>query len=177
MFRKEMFAKIVFSLLITLFVAFNASAAIVFNPSVFYYTRDEKQGSATNTEFKQQIINLKLGYEYPSGLYLGLAYDMESRVYGSGVSDQDRKSLGGTIGYVSGGWKFLGSYYFQSELEDYNGTGYAVDVGYILNLGSIGIGPLLSYRHWEYDEQNDTPLASNLEHNNLLPSIQFQFSF
>lgn len=172
-----MFKKIVFSLLATLFVASSASAMVVFNPSVFYYTRDEKQGSSTNTKFEQQIINLKLGYADTSGLYLGIAYDMESRVYGSGVSDQDRKSLGGTIGYVTGGWQFLGTYYFKSELEDYKGTGYAVDVGYIFNIGSVGIGPLLSYRHWEYDEQNGVSLTNKLEHNNILPSIQFQFSF
>lgn len=166
-----------FSLLAGLFIGTSAMASMVtFNPSVFYYTREESQGSST-TKFNQTIINLKLGYVADSGLYLGIAYDMESRAYGSGATDQDRKSTGATIGYVTSGWQFLGSYYFTSELEDYKGTGYAVDVGYTFNLGSIGIGPMLSYRHWEYDKQNNVSLANKLEHNNVLPSIQFQFSF
>lgn len=169
-----MVKNIIFSLMAVLFISSNASAAIVFNPSVFYYTREEKPG---NTEFNQQIINLKLGYLDTSGLYLGVAYDMESREYGSGATDQDRDSLGATVGYISGGWQILGSYYFKSELEDYEGTGYAVDLGYVFNVGSIGIGPLLSYRHWEYDEQNGATVNPKVEHNNVLPSIQFYFVF
>ncbi|MES2770179.1 MAG: hypothetical protein V4596_13620 [Bdellovibrionota bacterium] len=171
-----MFKNIILSFMAVLFLSSTASATIIFNPSIFYYTRDEKQGSTTSTEFNQQIINLKLGYTSGQGLYLGVAYDMESREYGSGATDQDRDSLGATIGYVSGGWQLLGTYYFQSELEDYEGTGYVIDIGYIFNVGSIGIGPLLSYRHWEYDEQNGASVTS-LEHNNVLPSVQFQFTF
>lgn len=169
-----MLKNIIFALMAFVFVLSNASAAVVFNPSVFYYTREEKPA---NTEFNQQIINLKLGYISAQGLYLGAAYDMESREFGSGATDQDRDSLGATIGYVSGGWQILGTYYFQSELEDYEGTGYAIELGYVFNVGSVGIGPLLSYRHWEYDEQNGASVNPAVEHNNILPSIQFQFVF
>lgn len=172
-----MFKGIILGVLVTLFVTSTASATIIFNPSVFYYTRDEKQGSTTNTKFEQQIFNFKLGYEDTSGLYLGIAYDMESRVYGSGVSDQDRKSLGGTLGYMSNGWQIMGTYYFKSDLEDYEGNGYVIDLGYVFNMGSLGIGPLLSYRHWEYDKQNGASVNPKLEHNNVLPSIQFAFTF
>lgn len=171
-----MFKNLLLSIFSLMLITSEASANIIFNPSIFYYTREETSGG-TPTEFNQQIINLKLGWTQGSGLYLGVAYDMESREFGSGATDQDRDSLGGTIGYMSDGWKLFGTYYFSSELEDYEGTGYAIDLGYIFNLGSIGIGPMLSYRHWEYDEQNGVALANTLEHNNVLPSIQFQFTF
>jgi hypothetical protein len=162
-----MFKQFLLSLMAVLFVSSTVSAAVVFNPSVFYYTREDN-----DSEFNQQIINLKLGYVSPEGLYLGVAYDMESRDYGS-ASDTDRDSLGGTIGYVSGGWQLLGTYYFQSDYEEEEGTGYAVDVGYIFGLGgSMGIGPLLSYRHFTYDEN-----SSDTEHKNFLPAVQFQFTF
>lgn len=163
-----MFKNFLLSLMTVFFVSSTVQAAVVFNPSVFYYTREDN-----DSEFNQQIINLKLGYISDQGLYLGVAYDMESREYGDGASDTDRDSLGGTIGYVSGGWQFLGTYYFDSDYEEESGSGYAVDVGYIFGLGgSLGIGPLLSYRHFTYDDD-----GSDTEHKNLLPSIQFQFTF
>lgn len=166
-----MFKKYLLSLMMVMFVSSTVHANIVFNPSVFYYTREDRNGSGV-TEFNQQIFNLKLGYVSPQGLYLGAAYDMESREHGSGAADTDRDSLGATIGYISNGWQILGTYYFQSDYEEEEGTGYSVDLGYVFNLGSIGIGPLLSYRHFTYDED-----GSDLEHKNLLPAIQFQFTF
>lgn len=167
---------IILGLVAFLSLTTSASAAVVFNPSFFYYQREEKTGASSN-EFNQTIINLKLGYLGAGGLYLGIAYDMESREYGSTAADEDRDSLGATLGYMSGGWSILGTYYFQSEFEDYDGTGYSVDLGYIFNLGSIGIGPLLSYRHFEYDEQNGTAVNPVLEHNNFLPMVQFLATF
>lgn len=162
-----MYKNFILSMLAVLFVSSTVHATIVLNPSVFYYTREDN-----DAEFNQQIINLKLGHLAASGLYLGVAYDMESREYGDGASDTDRDSLGGTLGYISGGWQFLGTYYFQSDYEEEEGTGYVIDVGYIFNLSSVGIGPMLSYRHFTYDEN-----GSDTEHKNLLPSIQFQFTF
>lgn len=160
-----MFKNFLFSLMTVLFISSTVNAAAVFNPSIFYYTREDG-----NSEYNQQIINLKLGYVSPEGLYLGVAYDMESR--DSGGSDTDRKSLGGTIGYTSGGWQLLGTYYFQSDYEEEEGSGYSVDLGYTFNVGSIGIGPLLTYRHFTYDED-----GTDIEHKNLLPMIQFLFTF
>jgi hypothetical protein len=154
-----------------------AKAEIVFNPSAFYYMRDD-DGTNSNARFTQQITNLKLGYLDSSGLYLGIAYDMESRQYNSStVSDEDRKSTGATIGYESGGWSILGTYYFTSELEAYDGNGWTADLGYVFNMGSIGIGPLLSYRHWEYDKKNGASVNPKVQQVNFLPSIQFQFVF
>ena len=172
MFKNIIPKNILLCIFAVFFVSSTASASIVFNPSVFYYMRDD-DGSNSTAEFTQQIINLKLGYLDGSGLFLGVAYDMESRKYNSSsVSDEDRASLGGTIGYMSGGWSFLGTYYFSSELEDLDGSGWAADIGYSFNVSSFGIGPLLSYRHWEYDEN-----GANTEQNNILPSIQFVMTF
>lgn len=171
-----MFKHSILALVAVLFVSSNAMAGFVLNPSLFYFQEKERDGVNVGKE-TIQIINLKVGYVSPQGLYLGAAYDMESRKYGSGASDQDRDSYGATIGYVTGGWQFLGTYYINSEFEQLEGWGYAIDVGYSFNLGSIGIGPLLSYRHWEYDESNGSSLANKIKNTNILPSIQFYFTF
>jgi len=60
----------------------------------------------------------------------------------------------------------------QSEYEDEDGSGYSVDLGYVFNVGSIAIGPLLSYRHFTYDEN-----GADIEHKNFLPMLQFQVVF
>lgn len=162
---------------LVLFVGINANAAgFVFNPSAFYYSQNEEQGG-TESEYSMQVLNFKLGHVSATGLYLGAVYDMESRKYGSSASDTDRDSLGATIGYVTGGWQFLGTYFLKSELEQMEGTGYAIEIGYVFNVGSVGIGPLLSYRHWEYDENDGVAMTSNFEQSNLYPSVQFQFTF
>lgn len=166
-------SKIFITAFVTLFITSTASASIVLNPSVFYYTREESQGGST-TEFNQQIINVKLGY-MDGGLYFGFAYDMESR--DSGGTSRDRKSTGGTIGYMNNNWNLMGTYYFSSEYDDYDGTGYAVDLGYIISLSRLSFGPLLTYRHFSYDKQGGARLDPELEHNNLLPAIQFMFVF
>jgi hypothetical protein len=175
-----MFRNIILSTFAFLFVTSTASAAIVFNPSIFFYTREETQGT-TLSEFNQQIINLKLGYMDESGLYLGGAYDIENRSFGSSTSDQDRTSVGATLGYMNSGWSLLGTYYFQSELKiqsnTYKGNGWTADFGYVYSFGSVGIGPLLSYRHFVYDKVNGSTQSPSRENNNFLPSIQFQFVF
>lgn len=160
----------------TLMFGVHAQAGFVFNPSVFYFHQAEKQG-ASESESTIQLINLKFGYAAPSGLYLGAAYDMESRKYGSSAADEDRNSLGATIGYVSGGWQFLGTYFLSSEFEQMDGTGYSIEIGYVFQVGSVGIGPLLSYRQWEYDENNGVAMANKQEQTNIWPSIQFQYAF
>lgn len=164
-----MFKSLIVAILI--FVTTSANAAVVFIPSFFYYSRTQEQGGS-ESEYTQQIINLKLGSA--NGLYWGFAYDMES--IDSGSNDQDRSSYGGSIGYMTGGWSFIGTYYLSSELEDYEGSGYAIDVGHIFGLGSINIGPLLSYRNFTYDELNGVAIQE-LNQTYLLPMIQFQATF
>jgi hypothetical protein len=170
-----MFRNIFLGLIAVLILSSTASASIVFNPSFFYYTRQEKSSSIT--EFDQQIINLKLGYWDTSGLYLGVAYDMESRKYGGSPSDEDRTSTGGTLGYISGGWSFFGTYYFSSDFEKYSGKGWSFDMGYIYNVGSFGIGPMITYRKFEYDTQSGAAVNPVLQHSNFLPCLQLQAVF
>ncbi len=157
-----------------LFFGVNAHAGMIFNPSVFYFHNAEEQGTS-KAESTTQVLNFKLGYGAASGLYLGATYDMENRDYGS--SDSDRKSLGASIGYLTGGWQFLGTYFVTSDLEKMEGSGYAVEIGYVFKVGSIGIGPLLSYRHWEYDKNDGVSMAEKFTQTNIYPSVQFQFTF
>lgn len=158
--------------------AAGTGAGIIFNPSLFYFVDKEEHG--TTTESTYQIINFKLGYLTTDGLYLGFNYDMDDRDMNS--TSYHRKSYGATVGYIStSGWQILGTYFLKSKYDaggtNYDGKGFSVDLGYVFNVGSFGLGPLLSYRSWTYDKQNGIAATPELKQSNIVPSIQLFFSF
>jgi hypothetical protein len=159
------------------------TGGVVFNPSFFYYMDKNNSGSSTDTTTTTDIINLKLGYMTTDGIYFGAVYDIDNKsVKRTTTTDYDRKSIGASLGYISGGFQFIATYYFQSNYDisgetTKKGTGYTFDLGYIMPIGTVGVGPLLSYRTWTYTKDDDGTLDPNYKQTNIIPSIQLFLTF
>lgn len=152
-----------------------AFAAGHFRLSGIYWSEETEQ--STTTKSSRTLLDLGAGYAWPSGLTVGGLYGTEKRK--SGDTSTDRTSYGPTIGYMQSGEGFfvLGTYFFKSEYEDFDGDGYQVDLGYRFKISSVGIGLQMSYKHFKYDEANGSSFSPPLKQTYLDPYFAFWLEF
>ncbi len=125
----------------------------------FYYGQSEATASpSAANEFKNNtsIYDIKLGYIFSEGFYLGGEYSTRNE---SSTSTTTGTLSGGGAGagvgyFATSGFYLRGLYRFNETFGDYkNGSGYQADLGYMVNMTSnFFIGILISNRQITYKE-------------------------
>lgn len=135
----------------------------------FYKAESRKRSAKSDTS--SYLADLRLAYAVADSLYLGATYgldveNIETSGYASAsdnsTSELNRQSYGPTFGYfrsnffsfityhLNSTWKVSSKGSSTNTEEEYTGTGFQLDVGVILPLGSVSIGPQLSYKTFTY---------------------------
>lgn len=122
--------------------------------------------STTNTT----NLDLQLGYQMASGLYLGALIISDSSKSGTtaaGVTTTTNgkaSGFGPTVGYKKGLWFVHGSYVLSGEYDSNtsttdkykNGTGLAIATGLLFPMGSVfNLGAAINYRSIKYGTYNN----------------------
>lgn len=128
----------------------------------------EKEGATVGTsETTMSMYDVKIGIITASNIYFGGIY--HTRVDEVGGSKTERTALGGTLGYHSGGWFLDGSYFANSTIEVGStkieeGTGYAIDFGYNVDiLSSVFLGMQVSYKSFTYNKVNGAEIPNTIK--------------
>lgn len=155
-----------------LLIGLSTQAAVIFAPSISYMEQTNDD-TTTETNAKLTVVDLRLGYTFDMGLYVGGLYSIQDHNLAS--VDSSDSYLGPTIGFYKSGFLIAGTYYFYGEkdLTDGSGkrskvSGYQVDLSYTVPLTkSLRIGPQLTYYAIDFDE---------IEVNGFAQSQEFSFS-
>lgn len=178
--------KKILSVVFCLLLSVPAFSSIVFSPGVSYRTTDTEasQPSAINSEGSETIIDVKLGYVLPMGLYLGGMY---SAISGKTAVDNDKgKLIGPSIGYYSpmGFYTFL-TYHIIGDLDRggdtlTGGKGPQLDLGWVFPLSAnFAIGPQMTWRSTEFDKRETAGVSVDTDYktSSLSPYVSLWFMF
>lgn len=134
-----------------------------------------------NGESTTTLLNGKIGYTMPTGLYFGGVYDL--RTDENGGAKQERSSLGASLGYHSGGWFIDGSYYLSSAIkipggsELKEGSGFGVDVGRNFDIAqNVYLGVQVSWKSFSYKKFNSAEVTNKIK-SELLPLVNLGLTF
>jgi hypothetical protein len=154
--------------------------------NVSYETQKMEQGGSTATESKEMNSDVKLGYQMPSGLYLGLIYVNDA------TESSQKTSLNGygpSVGYSSDVWFIHAHSILSSEFDPIvgdsskytKGSGLQIDLGYLFPFGaSFRMGFELSHRTLEFKALTTSSVDDttfNLIQNELRPKICLAWMF
>lgn len=164
-------------LLISLFILPQmAFAGFSLNPSYGVYKSDS-QNSMSQFE-------LRVGYEFDFGLYLGGFYTLGSQKF---VVDSSDYYVGVQVGYEYGGVYGLAGYVINGDQdmtsggEKYSGAhGLQVTLGYRQAImEDVYLGPELTYRKVSFEDSEISGLAADTSRNDsvVIPSIAVYFAF
>ncbi len=164
-------------ILITLFVVPSmAFAGFNLSPSFGIYK--------TNTENTASQLNLRMGYTFDFGLFVGGFYTLSANKF---IDDSDEYLLGPMIGYEWKGLYGQVGYIVNSDsdmksggIKYSSGTGYTATVGYRLAIAEdTMIGPEVTYRTTEYDsvETQGIGVPTDRTDTVIIPGIALLFNF
>ncbi len=155
-------------------VSTSASAEGYFRLGALYWSEEVGDPAVKSS---RTLLDLGGGYIWPSGLTLGGLYGTEKRK--AGDSSWDRLSYGPTLGWMQKGEGFyiLGTYFFKSEYEDYEGTGIEADLGYRFKISSVGVGLQFAYKQFEYTKLNGASVSPAYKQTYIDPYFTFWFEF
>ncbi len=170
-------------------VAFLMTASVsyanfVVSPGISYISDkfDQTTPGADSGESQQTLVDARLGYILPMGLYLGGMYSH----IGSSVDNQSGNMMGPTVGYFSSttGFYTLLTYHISGEFGDTakltGAQGPQVDVGWIFPVTRyFSIGPQLTWRSIEYSkiESGSVSLDTDYKRSTIAPYISLWFMF
>ena len=78
-----------------------AQAMILFSPSVTYMEQSQDDGTNPEVDAKLTFIDLRLGYVFDFGLYIGGLYSLQDHDL---LSDSSDSYLGPSFGYYNNGF-------------------------------------------------------------------------
>lgn len=177
--------KLLLGFLLTAVMAPAAHAALVFNPSASIFER-EVEANGTKTESKWTYIDLRMGYLFDMGLYVGGMYSLADESAGADASEF---YIGPSVGYHFKGLSVIGTYFLTGQSDQAIGgikyddvSGYQFDLAYHVMVGkNFGIGPMLSYRSVSFDEQQVQGLPqagfNGRDFTAVTPAFSFWFHF
>lgn len=178
---KVLFAAVI-GLSATLFTQ-AAQAEIFFGPN-FHYREEKVETGGSTAKLNVTVIDARLGYVLPAGLYVGGLYNTETTK--SGSFEEKGSHYGPSVGYVTKNFNVIASYYMGGE-RSYTGgvkrievSGPQVDLGYMFDLGSgTLLGPQLSWRSIEYAKvkANGLEAADKYKLTEIRPMIALAFMF
>ena len=159
-------------------------ANIVVSPGVSYMSdkTDRTTPTVESGESQQTLVDARLGYILPMGLYLGGMYSH----IGSDNANSNGNMMGPTVGYFSSttGFYTLLTYHISGEFGDtvkYTGAqGPQVDVGWIFPVTRyFSIGPQLTWRSIEYSkiESGAVSVDTDYKRSTIAPYISLWFMF
>jgi len=165
-------------------VASVSYANIVVSPGVSYISNkyDQTTPSADIGDSTQTLVDVRLGYILPMGLYLGAMY---SHIGGDDASSSGNM-MGPTVGYFSSmtGFYTLLTYHISGEFGDttkYTGAqGPQVDLGWIFPVTRyFSIGPQLTWRSIEFSKIESGPISvdTDFKRSTVAPYISLWFMF
>lgn len=178
--------------LVSLFIVLGASpsawalgdhSGFSLSPAAFYFKQNVEINSV-ESELNWTFYDVRAGWTFDSGFYLGGIYAVETT--GDGTDDQDRTSYGASIGYSKNGWTILGHYLISSEYKAsttttyQKGSGFQVDFSYLFKTGMhFAIGPQLTYKKIDYKEVDVSDVVSDVElsYTQVLPMVVFAILF
>jgi hypothetical protein len=169
---KKLFFAIALSILPQL-----SQAAFVLNPALGMYRADEDNGVTQ--------LELRIGYQFDFGLYLGGFYDLTSQKF---VQDASEFYGGVHIGYETSvgiyallGYVVAGDQDLDSGGIKYTGaTGAQATLGYKMLLAEdVYLGPELTYRRVSFknEEIQGAPSQTNRNDEVIIPGISVLFKF
>jgi len=158
--------------------------------NTMYSTSNDDLGDgdgSTESSIKSTKMDLNLGYQMSSGLYLGLLYINDSFEV-SGVKGTTT-GYGPGVGYMKNGWFVHGHYILSAQKDDdtsdtskwTKGTGLQMDLGYSMEIsGPFHLGLGLSYRSLEYSTADVAGVEITTNKRKITemdPKIRFTFLF
>jgi hypothetical protein len=144
-------------------------------------TANQYSGQAA-TDTMATHVNIKLGYVFSNGIYLGALYETTTfYANATGTPAPDRRvSAGPTLGYEYYGFFAFGTYFLSTQNTlggggiYSGGTAYEVEAGYNWKIGSnfyLGLSAVLENFSWaQYQINNSTTSQTNTQ-SNLYPAL------
>ncbi len=166
-----------------LFAPVTAQAGFVLGPSLLYNETKVENGGTTG-KTTVTAIDVRAGYLFPQGLFLGGIYNNET--VKSGGFEQKGVHYGPSVGYVAKSFNFIASYLMAGELSYSGGskriepTGPQLDVGYVFDVGSnLSVGPQITWRSLEYAkaEAGGVKVADKYKVTEIRPMVALLFVF
>ena len=160
-----------------------AHANYLFAPSLSYLERNTND-NGTSSDVKLTKIDLKLGYVFDFGMYLGGVYSLSDENFGTDSSDY---TLGFSAGYIRDGFFGILTYHLLGERDlaaggiKYSGaSGFQLDTGYVIPLtDNLSLGPQLSWSDVKYRDQENSGIATsaNYDWSGITPYFTLWFMF
>lgn len=132
----------------------------LFDVGIYYGQSEATANPVSNNEFKSiiSIYDIKLGYVFSEGYFLGAGYSARNE---SSSTTSSATTTGGAgmvgLGYFSSNGFNLRSYYhFNESFGDYKvGSGFQADLEYKVNMSSnFYMGIAFSHRQITYTQNN-----------------------
>lgn len=173
--------------LLILFVSSVANAQFVISPNISYTSTkfEGTQNAVTASESTSTLIDARVGYIMPMGLYLGGMYSSISG--NNGVSGYQ---AGPSVGYHSmSGFYGILTYHLMGQYDTEttggdtifkNASGPQVDIGWIVPVTSMFyVGPQVSWKSIKYTKASVAGVEGDSDQKitSLQPYISFWFMF
>lgn len=164
-----------------------ATASVVFSPAVSYSSTSTEE-AGISTESSTLVGDIRLGYVFNMGLYVGAMYQIETT--DNNGSNPSAFNVGPTLGYYhKGGFYGLVTYHLLGESKDIPAVGNTytdaqgpqVDLGWVFPLASsFSIGPQITWRQLEYgnfDDGTNPAVPSDRSVTEVRPYLSLWFMF
>ncbi|MCB0379039.1 MAG: hypothetical protein KDD33_11150 [Bdellovibrionales bacterium] len=171
----------IFSLILT---CQSAQAGFLFAPATTYLTQSLENPNSAKQDVKFTILDVRLGYTFDFGLFLGGIYSLLDNDL---LSDSSDFHFGPTVGYQ---WKNIFTtftYYLYGEKDQTIGNvkyaniqGFQFDIAYVLPITEkVFLGPQLTYHNIKYKEAqtNGVAAAAELKWRGLSPQFTLLFTY
>jgi hypothetical protein len=137
------------------------------NPALLYQSSETKEENETGIQTEQESltsVNINFAYTLSNSMFLGVKYlnessDKSNLLFSSSDSENTSNAMGLCAGFNYGGLLLSFSYMgiqapsLVSATHEYkNGSGYMLEAGYYINMGSWWFGPQLSQRSFSYQD-------------------------
>lgn len=163
-----------------------ASASFVISPNISYQSSktEQTQPSTSSSEGSEMLIDARVGYVLPTGLFLGGMYSSIKST--SGNTDSSGFMVGPSVGYYSmSGFFAMLTYHIMGEYgtsaAKYTGAkGPQVDLGWIFPITAyFSMGPQITWRSLDYNklEGSGTSVDADLNSSTIRPYISLWFMF
>ena len=144
-----------------------------------YYGQTEGSSAPTNNnqaKTNETYYDMKLGYLFAMGFYLGAEYNTRNSGYIGGSTNGNGTAVG--MGYFfQNGINLRGFYRFNEAFSDFrNGSGLQLDAGFTeMFATNFYLGVLLSYRKTNYTSRESDPTLTRYSFDSTYPMLTFGF--